>query len=295
MLMKYYLALPYEIFVSELELLYEEGKKMAEDENQEANISRFGVVWEERIVNLLTESIKPEPKPFIRIFQNSISSIYEEISMPKYDEFGGVYRLESRLEKLLYILDVFSIIQWFRDSEKKLITTVQDKKDFILSKLYTLFDSDRFYSVEHILKFNDIRFREKEPIELIEDLSKKGYITKQREHYDDSDVKLTVKGASYVERKIKSQNTKTSKLKRESSLDKKLDEIATKLRALGYGQEILFNELEELRELQTTLSKKTWTQVLKGKLFDMGVEQVINMATASMIYEFLTNDQLKLM
>ena len=80
-----------------------------------------------------------------------------------------------------------------------------------------------------------------------------------------------------------------------TELDEKLDEIIQKLTNLGYGQEIIFKEIEELRGLQGKLSKTSWSQLLKGKLFDLAVDNIINKATAASIFEFLTNKDFKLL
>lgn len=85
--------------------------------------------------------------------------------------------------------------------------------------------------------------------------------------------------------------TKTAK----TEMDEKLDEIIERLTNLGYGQEIIFNEIEELRGLQGKLSKTSWSQLLKGKLFDLAVDNIINRATAASIFEFLTNQDFKLL
>lgn len=60
---------------------------------------------------------------------------------------------------------------------------------------------------------------------------------------------------------------------------------------MGYGQEILFNELEELKSLYPKLNKKNWSQILKGKLLDMAVEKIIDMSVVKLISDdFLDKD-----
>ena len=107
-----------------------------------------------------------------------------------------------------------------------------------------------------------ISFRDKETDEIADDLKRRGYVHKKVDWSGD-DVKLTVKGASFIERKLKSKISKKSKEKASTiNLDEKLNAIIIRLKELGYGQEIIFNEIEELREYQTTLSKKFLTQLL---------------------------------
>jgi hypothetical protein len=77
-------------------------------------------------------------------------------------------------------------------------------------------------------------------------------------------------------------------------LNKKIDEIIATLNKQNFGQEILFNELQELKELYPKLSKKNWGQILKGKLIDLRFAQVINQEIAENIFTELTNQVLRL-
>ena len=52
---------------------------------------------------------------------------------------------------------------------------------------------------------------------------------------------------------------------------------------------------KKLRNLQTKLPKKTWGQLLKGKLLDLALSEIISKETATYIYENLTNDHFKLL
>lgn len=78
-------------------------------------------------------------------------------------------------------------------------------------------------------------------------------------------------------------------------LNEKIDDILSQLIKLGYGQEIIFNEIEELRNLQTKLSKKSWAQLLKGKLVDLILSELLPKNIAKTVYEFLTDEHFKLL
>lgn len=60
----------------------------------------------------------------------------------------------------------------------------------------------------------------------------------------------------------------------ESKLHSKLNDIIDRLEKQGYGQEILFQEIEDLKN-HFQLGKRNWFQLLKGKLFDLGVEKTL--------------------
>ena len=60
------------------------------------------------------------------------------------------------------------------------------------------------------------------------------------------------------------------------------------------GKNCFFNELQELKELYPKLNKKNWGQILKGKLIDLGLAQVINKDVMELIFKELTDQILRL-
>ena len=170
------------------------------------------------------------------------------------------------------------------------VQTVSDRNDFVLSKLNTVFGDD-FYSISRIFNFNGIKFRENETREIAEDLFSRGYLILKERYGSRDDVKISVKGARYIERKLKIKTEKNDKNELESKIDKILEHLVT----LGFGQEVIFNEIDELKDLQHTLSKKSWSQLLKGKLVDLTLENLLTPDVAKSVYEYLTNGDLKLL
>lgn len=77
-------------------------------------------------------------------------------------------------------------------------------------------------------------------------------------------------------------------------VNEKIDEVLAKLHELQVGQEVIFNEIEELRNL-LILDKKNWKQVLKGKLVDLGLGKIIDTDTLEWIYKKLTDENLNLL
>ena len=146
------------------------------------------------------------------------------------------------------------------------------------------------YSMERILKFNNIKYRDNEAREIAEDLHRRGYVILNDRYGNSDKVKISVKGAAYIERKDKQKKVTKPK----NDLDRKIDNIIEHLIKLGYGQEIIFNEINELRELQHKLSKKSWSQLLKGKLLDLALDKLMSTETATSVYEYLTNNSFKL-
>ena len=73
-----------------------------------------------------------------------------------------------------------------------------------------------------------------------------------------------------------------------SELHNSLNEIKEKLSELGFGQQIIFDELDELKE-HLNLGKKNWFQLLKGKLFDLTVNKVLKETVIKEVYEKLSD------
>ncbi len=70
----------------------------------------------------------------------------------------------------------------------------------------------------------------------------------------------------------------------------KLDELLHNIRL---GQEIVFEELQDLKEQLKNLKRKNWSELLKGKLFDLTVSKVISLETFAMIVKEITGEDFK--
>jgi len=240
--------------------------------------------------------ISPNSEEIIQLFDTSYNDIFDN----DYSAYGfekepevkkEVERLDRFRKSFRIIIGYLSMTETILNSETELrITSVSDKTDFLLSKLNSVF-GDEMYSIEKIFILNNIKLRDNETREIAEDLSKRGYIILKDQYIGSDKVKLSVKGARYIERKHKID--KTSKNKNE--LDQKIDTILEQLIKLGYGQEIIFNEIDELRALQHKLSKKSWSQLLKGKLVDLALDKLITVDIAKSVYEYLTSNNFKLL
>ncbi len=73
-----------------------------------------------------------------------------------------------------------------------------------------------------------------------------------------------------------------------SELHNSLNDIKDKLTELGFGQQIIFDELDELKE-HLNLGKKNWFQLLKGKLFDLTVSKTLEETIIKEVYEKLSD------
>jgi len=249
----------------------------------------------------LKESIKSFLENNLNIVDENILSFLEVSKITLSDDFLFNYNLKRLTEieiEIEYLkkyknqfnnlVDYFSIVDSFFNDESITPESIIDKTEFLLICINKLF-GDNFYSVKAIFDFNKIKYRDNEPIEIAEDLARRKYVTIDDRDRPKDKVKISIKGASYVERKSK----KLKKDKPDNELNNKIDSIIDHLTKLGYGQKIIFDEIEELRELDGKLSKKSWGQLLKSKLFDLAIEEVINKDVAKEIYEYLTKESFK--
>lgn len=172
--------------------------------------------------------------------------------------------------------------------------TSEDILELILQKLYDLYDDNK-YPILPILEGNGIKLkRRREEFEYVKLLENNGYVQSNNIGHL-ADAQLTINGKLYIEEKRKRRQPNYQSISDDKeTIDLKLDELLKKLEKLGFGQQIIFDELEELRDLYSTLDKKNWGELLKGKIVDLGISQVINADMMKLIYEHITNDILRI-
>ncbi|NDI97755.1 hypothetical protein GWA97_01520 [Flavobacterium sp. LaA7.5] len=69
----------------------------------------------------------------------------------------------------------------------------------------------------------------------------------------------------------------------------KLNEVLENLSELRMGQEVIFNEIDDLKQ-HFNLGKKNWFDLLKGKLISLCAEKVIEEAIAKKVYNSLAKE-----
>lgn len=74
----------------------------------------------------------------------------------------------------------------------------------------------------------------------------------------------------------------------ESNLHSKLNNILSELEKQGFGQQIIFDEIEDLKN-HFNLGRKSWFQLVKGKLFDLTAEKVLEKTVIAAIFTTLSD------
>lgn len=70
----------------------------------------------------------------------------------------------------------------------------------------------------------------------------------------------------------------------------KVDEIIEYLKKAGVEREILFEEMQELKELSKILSKKNWKQIVLGKLGDIAIDKAVDAGVLNFVYNSLVGE-----
>lgn len=75
----------------------------------------------------------------------------------------------------------------------------------------------------------------------------------------------------------------------ESNIHLRLNEMVENLEKLGFGQEIIFNEIDDLKN-HFRIGKHNWFQLLKGKLFDIGLAYGVEKLVLEEMYSDLAKE-----
>ncbi|MFH6960638.1 hypothetical protein ACHRV1_24850 [Flavobacterium aquidurense] len=277
-------------------------------ENQEIKVFQ----WRDELIELFGSSFDEKKNEFT----DEIINAFKEKSQPapfKAYSYGGRQQIirepdttakikdlyqnvDGLLRALKFNLKMLSASDAIIYPEKlKLITRssyqTDDILELIVEKLYILYDT-YYITLNAVLENNGIQLsRHGDDSDLAKILERKGLVDVLRQRQ--VQVRLTLDGKRYVERKQKAVKPNYAKVdENQEDFNKVIDEILLRLEKLGHGQEIIFDEINELRELHVTLNQKNFGQVVKGKLVDLGLSKLIDNDTLSYIYEKITKETL---
>ncbi len=83
--------------------------------------------------------------------------------------------------------------------------------------------------------------------------------------------------------------------KSRDEIKEQLFELKEMLIKQGYGQQIIFDEIDELRELTERVNKKNWFELIKAKFIDLALSGIISIETAKKTIELLTGSEISLL
>lgn len=299
--MRMILKVKWEEFKRKLEEFQSEGNalfekyKVARTEDSLNELKEEKQSWEKTVINYVSTSFKPENRNFANEFKaqrgystgfklgvdqrvkNDIQALKDEIN-----------RLDYYL-KMLFISDAIVRADEI-DLEKRKSLDTEGRLDLILSKLYDLYNDRKYHSIKWILEGNGVKLNGSgEDWDYGRMLENRGFIECMNGR--NVNAKLTLEGKYMIEQARKAKVTDYSKI---SSSDEELKnlikEVLVKIEGLGFGQQIIFDEFDELRDDIPNLNKKSFGQLLKSKLYDLVAAEAFDKAVASEIFKEFTNE-----
>lgn len=257
--------------------------------------------WVVECFNYLTESFDDKQNELANSFRLRQTPNYNfhgpqrNISQEIKNEFAELNSKTKKLDYYLRILGVSDAI--IKPNEINLEIRKNYSTDeiieLLLDKLFDLYDNFH-YPVDFIFEGNGITMaRYGESRQIVTLLMDRNLL--HSSGISLVDAQLTLEGKLYVEEKRKLKKSTYNGIgDSKEEVSDRIDELIDKLNKLGLGQEILFDELQELKDLHGQLNKTNWGQLLKGKLIDLGLSQVIDKDTIKYVYEFITKDVIRL-
>lgn len=299
--MRMVLRVKWEEFKSKLEEFQSEGNalfekyKITRTEDSLVELKEEKQSWEKSVISYVSKSFEPENKNFANEFkaQRGYSTgfklgvdqkIKNEIQALK-DEINGL----DYFLKMLFISDTIVRPDEIDLSERQNLDT-EGILDLILVKLYNLYKDGKYHSINWILEGNGVRLNGRsEDWDYGRMLENRGFIECMNGR--NVNAKLTLEGKYMIEQARKAKVTDYSKISSsEEELKNLIKEVLVKIEGLGFGQQIIFDEFDELRNDIPNLSKKSFGQLLKSKLYDLVTAKAFDKAVASEIFKEFTNE-----
>jgi hypothetical protein len=214
--------------------------------------------WENEVAECLMKSFALDKNAFFHEFLtvNNRSKYYTTGKQRDITEETKVIK-ESILDKIDYLtfnLKIISVCDYIsKGTNKELIGrqkySTTKKLSLILKKLYELNDGS-YYPIRILLEGNGVQLKSSAELrELMVILEDNGYVDRIGGLGDDDVAKITAKGSICVEEKPIAYSENYDDISSsQSDINDRIDEIITHLKNLGLGQEILFDELQELNQ-----------------------------------------------
>lgn len=294
------LKVNWEYFKSEIEGFKSKGNALVEkyiSSRTEDEFDKFKEdkqSWENAVFSYARASFEPENRNFANEFKAQMGyntgfklgvdqNIKNEIQALKNEVNGLDYYL-----KILFISDAIIRADEIDISERQNLDT-EGILNLILSKLYDLYTDRKYHSIKWILEGNGVKLNthgeDWDYGKMLENRGLADTLTTR-----DTAARLTLEGKLAIEQARKARVTDYSKI---SNSDEELKELIKKvlseMKKLGYGQQIIFDEFNELRNDIPNLSKKSFGQLLKSKLYDLVTAKAFDKAVASEIFKEFTN------
>ena len=279
-------------YIIEGEVLLEKYKS-SRSEEEFTELKDAKQSWENTVISFVKKSFEPEHINFAYEFKAQkgynlgmklgIDQKIKNTIQALKDEINGLdYYL-----KILFISDAIVRPDEIDLNERENLDT-EDILDLILSQLYDLYKDGKYHSIKWILEGNGVKLNHGEDWDYGRMLENRGLIDSMNGR--EVNAKLKLEGKYAIEQSRKAQVTDYTKI---SSSDEELkaliEGVLKEVEKLGIGQQIIFDEFDELRDDIPKLSKKSFGQLLKSKLGDLIAARALNKTLASEIFKQFTD------
>lgn len=229
--------------------------------------------WRKESIDFLKNSFLGDRQTYFSTqFHNAGASNLSFPNLPLYQKSKNLkdslqQSINSLMEvpKILRISDAIIDPQRVKD-ELREKWTINRKKEFILSVLFKL-GQNYHYDVNYLYWANGlVETSSQEPYHVAHSLYDSGLI----ELYGGTWACINLHGITYLEELPEQSNNVNTGIGEDQNDIDEINEKLTRLEALmnqnNYGNEIIYDELLELRKNSTKLNLKNWKQLATGKL-----------------------------
>ena len=292
-------------FSNETELLKNNGEEICSiivnDVNELSSFKSKIDSWSNEAIKFIKESFIPENSELVGEIENALDDSNPTFYANVTEQANNCkLKINRGIEYLIYNRDLIGIQDVISKPHQTDLNirkgyTITEKMDLILEKLFEVY-GNHFYQLDYILEGNGIvSKRHDEHIEMGKILEQKKLIERMVGIGSGYSYRLTTQGVLFIEEKRKTIREDFTNINHtEEQLNSKFEEIKELLKTQGDGQQIIYDEISELKELYTKVPKKNWAEMVKGKLLDLGYAQIINEDTVKHIYKELTEHVLHL-
>ena len=302
-----HLIVPYEQFKRSVEDKMADGQRLSRivvpNINADIDLTdayAHAKVWKQETLDVLGKCFNKSDNVFVEKFISLEIKHYTTNSLAELEE--GKRRLIEQVTGMWnYLITVFRIVKvcdtlreekWVLQDERVKYTEKQ-KSDLLLKKLYELYDTEDFYPVKVLIEGNGIALRRSgEELELARHLSEQGHI--EIHGADHNLVRLKWKGKLKIQEAEESQHTgdEPKSVADLKNMSNTIDEIWDELKKQGYGQEIIFDELQDLKNAYARNNKKNFWEIVRCKMFDLTVDKVVSVETADFVIHKVTGEHI---
>ncbi|MFN0047598.1 MAG: hypothetical protein ACKVOU_00585 [Cytophagales bacterium] len=291
------LIIPLQEFEEKCDMMALEGNQLFEKEVTDVQnaINSFHAEvenWDQKLQLFLHKAFEPDLASFheqyIQAFQSKTTEWHQ---MP-------LLEIKNQINiKVQCILDIEEFVKMsdaiINPDDPEVLArkdfAITQKEEFLMKKLYAVHAKGKYYLVRDVFEYNGIAMHSwDEDVKICTPMKHTGDI-ETIEMPKGIGAKLSEGGMRFVE-KFLFHARKEPAIVPAAVAEDKFNDILAELNAAGLVQEIVFDEIEDLKQLVNKLTPKQWKEVVLGKLVDLGLQQSIKNDLLKLIYKKLTNE-----